>query len=95
MSPNNYDYISDWEDNPRRVLDTDGDFTVINFEPPITFKLRDFNPMMEDGNGNIVPYDGVISVRPLPPPRWSSVLEQLWETAQTACRLAQSSLRPG
>ncbi|KAK3896982.1 putative rnase h domain protein [Staphylotrichum tortipilum] len=59
---------SESEDNPRRVLDTDGDFTVRNAEPSFTFKLHDFHPMVEDENGNMIPFPGVLSPCPVPPP---------------------------
>lgn len=36
-------------------------------ENPV-FKLRDFNPMVQDEHGNLVPFSGVISIRPVPPP---------------------------
>lgn len=62
------DYDSESEDNPRRVLDTDGDFTLLNAEPGFTFKLRDFKPMVKDKNGNMIPFPGVLSVRPVPSP---------------------------
>jgi hypothetical protein len=61
------DSESESEDNPRRVLDTDGDF-VLNADPSFTFKLHDFHPMVEDGNGNMIPFSGVLSVRPVPSP---------------------------
>jgi ribonuclease HI len=63
-----YDSDSESEDNPRRVLDTHGDFTLHNAEPPYTFKLHNFNPMVALGNGTTVPFAGVISVRPVPSP---------------------------
>lgn len=69
MPPSKNDYNSEGEDNPRRVLDIDGDFTRLNSEPPYTFKFGDFNPMMKDGNGNMVSLTGsMLSVRPVPVP---------------------------
>jgi len=59
---------SESEDNPRRVLDTDGDFTLLGADPSFTFKLHNFRPMVEDGNGNMVPLRGVIAPRPVPSP---------------------------
>jgi ribonuclease HI len=62
------DSDSESEDNPRRVLDTDGDFTLRNAEPSFTFKLHDFHPMVEVGNGNMIPLSGVLAGRPGPSP---------------------------
>ncbi|KAH6855171.1 ribonuclease H-like domain-containing protein [Chaetomium sp. MPI-CAGE-AT-0009] len=59
---------SESEDNPRRVLDTDGDFTLRNAEPGFTFKLHEFHPMVEDKNGKMIPLPGVFAVRPVPSP---------------------------
>jgi len=59
---------SESEDNPRRVLDTDGDFTLLGADPSFTFKLHDFHPMVEDENGNLTPLPGVFSPRPVPSP---------------------------
>lgn len=53
MPATNYD--SENEDQPRRVVDTDGYFTVLNSNPPVTFKPRD-KPM------------GLIMIRPVPSP---------------------------
>ncbi|KAK0645790.1 ribonuclease H-like domain-containing protein [Cercophora newfieldiana] len=62
------EYDSEGEDSPRRVLDTNGDFRVLGADPDYTFKLHDFRPMVEDKNGNMIPFPGVISVRPVPSP---------------------------
>ncbi len=61
-----YDSDSESEDNPRRVLDTDGDFTLLSAGRSFTFKLHNFNPMVEDKNGNMRPCSVVPSIRPVP-----------------------------
>ncbi|KAK4230170.1 putative rnase h domain protein [Podospora fimiseda] len=65
-----FDPDSESEDNPRRVLDTDGDVTLVNCEPAgFTFKIRDFKPMGRDQNGNWVPLSGgILACRPVPSP---------------------------
>jgi ribonuclease HI len=58
---------SESEDNPRRILNTAGDFTVLGADRSFTFKLHEFHPMVEDENGNLTPFAGVLSTRPVPP----------------------------
>lgn len=46
----------------------DGNFTPINAQPSFTFKLRNFNSMVQDASGNMIPFPGVLAVRPVPSP---------------------------
>ncbi|KAJ7612724.1 ribonuclease H-like domain-containing protein [Roridomyces roridus] len=62
-------YDSESEDQPREVLDVDGDFVVKDSDLAGSFKLRDFKPMVQDRDGKMIPFSGVISLRPVPDPQ--------------------------
>lgn len=71
MPPRNDDNNSEREDNPRRILDIDGDFTLLDSDIPFTgtFKLPGFQPLVTDEDGNKVPLTaGVYNPRPIPSP---------------------------
>ncbi|KAI1085321.1 ribonuclease H-like protein [Whalleya microplaca] len=63
-----YHAESEDEDQPRDVLDIDGDFTFKDAGPNIRFKLRGFNPQVEDSEGRMVPFPGVLAIRLVPKP---------------------------
>jgi len=45
--------VSESEDNPRRILDTNGFFTFQNDRQVLTFKLENGYPMVDDKDGNM------------------------------------------
>ena len=59
-------YDSESEDRPRRVLNVDGDFRLLNADQEMIFELHEFKPMAEDVDGHMVPFEGVLSLRPVP-----------------------------
>lgn len=59
---------SEAEDQPRIVLDVHRDFTLTGANPPTVFKLHEFDPQVEGPNGELIPYQGVLAVRPVPIP---------------------------
>jgi len=68
---------SEFEDMPRRILDTvNGDFTVPanglsadgNTHEKLVFKLGDFRALDKDENGEKIPFGGYMSIRPVPNP---------------------------
>ncbi|KAK4442602.1 ribonuclease H-like domain-containing protein [Podospora aff. communis PSN243] len=68
MSDSNYDSVE--EDNPRQVLDTDGDFEVPGAIPPLTLKLHEI-PGMFGYTGNPAgpqPRPCFMPIRPVPYP---------------------------
>ncbi|KAJ9151752.1 hypothetical protein NKR23_g2940 [Pleurostoma richardsiae] len=61
-------YDSEVEDRPARViLDMKGDFTLKD-RPNLKFKLRDFNPQVKLQDGRLVPFEGLLPIRPIPLP---------------------------
>ncbi|KAJ7192295.1 ribonuclease H-like domain-containing protein [Mycena pura] len=62
-------YDSESEDQPRKVIDVQGNFTVLNSTYTETFKLQDFNPRVQAPDGTWIPFPGVIALRPVPEPQ--------------------------
>lgn len=69
MPPSYSGYESEKEDNPRRVLDTKGDF-ILEGDPPKTLKLREIIRMVRDKlkDGSDAPLHDLVSLRPVPNP---------------------------
>lgn len=59
---------SEDEDQPRIVLDVRRDFTLLNAKPSIPFKLHEFNPQQEGPKGEMIPFQNVLAVHPVPIP---------------------------
>ncbi|KAF7339424.1 putative rnase h domain protein [Mycena sanguinolenta] len=59
-------YGSEAEENPRKLLDASRDFHVLHQEGFGTFKLNQFNSMVETADGKLIPFPGVLAIRPVP-----------------------------
>ncbi|KAK1751262.1 putative rnase h domain protein [Echria macrotheca] len=71
MTSRDPDYDSEREDNPRRVLNTDGYFRKDGATRPFVFKLEEFKPRIVDKNGKEHQPRGtdmIYTVRPVPNP---------------------------
>ncbi|KAJ7155804.1 ribonuclease H-like domain-containing protein [Mycena filopes] len=59
------DNESENEDHPRLVADPLAEYTMKD-DPSAPFKLQNFNPMVETLDGEMIPFPGVLAVRPIP-----------------------------
>ncbi|KAJ6506469.1 ribonuclease H-like domain-containing protein [Mycena vulgaris] len=62
------EYDSESEDQPRKVIDVLGDFTVMD-HPSNAFKLHGFNPKVQTPDGKWIPFQGILPIRPVPEPQ--------------------------
>ncbi|KAJ6520540.1 hypothetical protein C8R45DRAFT_1066868 [Mycena sanguinolenta] len=62
------DHDSEAEDTPRKLLDANGDFQLLDQKDLGIFKLHEFKPMIRTRDGSFVPFPGVMPVRPVPRP---------------------------